>query len=120
MSYVSKRFDVDDVTLVALFTDTYLVISGGVVTDDGGAGDKVNVSACTYLYGRSARVAPAITALTVVDTQKVYIDPADNTIKTSASSAGMVPLAGCAVSGGVVTPTDERRLLATVVDGTPE
>ncbi len=120
MSYVSKRFAVADVTLVTLFTTTHLIVSGGVVTDDGAAGDKVNVTACKYLYGRSARIAPAVVGLTVVDTHKVFIDPADNTIKTAASSAGKVPLAACAVSGGTVTPTDERRLLATVVDGTPE
>jgi hypothetical protein len=114
MSYVSKRFIVDDVTVVALKTDTSLVISGGVVTDHGQADSKVDVTECKYLYGNSARVAAAVASLAVTNGQVVVIDPADNTIKAAGAVGATIHLATVAVAGGVCTPTDHRRQLDTV------
>jgi hypothetical protein len=109
-----KRVIGTTVKAVVIVTKTALpyVISGGIVSDNGGTEGKVNVSACVYMDGHRVRETVAVADLAITTTHHVYIDPADNTVKTAASTpAGKLKLASGTHSGGQVTVTRDRLCL---------
>lgn len=102
--------------LVVLKSSQPVVLSGGIVTSAGGG--AVNVTACKYIVdGTRVATAPAQTAMAITSTHEQYVDPADNTIKSAASTpTGSLKLSSGTHSGGAVSVTMDRLRLRVAAD----
>jgi hypothetical protein len=116
-----KRFSVafntsKEARAIVLKATQPVILSGGIVSDHGSDG-TVNVTACKYIDGTHIKTAPAVTAMVITSGHHQYVDTADATIKSAASTpSGGINLATSTHSGGAVSVSMSRLRLRVAAD----